>query len=176
MAELNYSYLLLRTAFSFMTCDGHIDRNEVMAIREMDKTKRLFGDVEVTDELELMLERINLKGIDFLKEYFRKVDKANLSTEQELEILQVAVDIIYADEFVKDEEVKFLRVLRTILKVTDEEIIKRFPQLAKEFMWEDEFTEEYIKILYSNYFKNQSLPVFDISDVREITDKLDRED
>ncbi len=176
MVHLNFPYLLLRTAFSFMTCDGHIDRHEVLAIKNMDKASHLFGDIDVTKELELMLERINLKGMDFLKEYFRKVNKAELTTEQEMQVLEVAVDMIYADEFVKKEEIKFLRVLRTMLKVSDEEILKKFPQLAKDFMWEDEFTEEYVKILYSNYFKNQKLPVFDVSDVRDITNDVDLED
>ena len=169
MANPNYPYLLLRTAFSFMTCDGHIDKTEVLKIRDMDKANKLFGDIDITNELETMLEKINLKGMDFLKEYFRRVHKANLTAEQELDLIQVAVDIIYADEEVKEEEVKFLRVLRTMLKVSDERIISRFPQLAKDFMWDDNFTDEYVKILYSNYFKNQSLPVFDVTDVRDIT-------
>ena len=173
MAQLNYPYLLLRTAFSFMTCDGDIDRSEVLTIKNMDKSTHLFGDIDIGKELELMLERINLKGMDFLKEYFRKVDKAKLSEDQEMELLQVAVDIIYADDQVKDEEVKFLRVLRTLLKVTDEKILGQFPQLAKDFMWEDDFTDEYIKILYSNYFKNQTLPVFDVSDVQDISGNMD---
>ncbi|MFY0627780.1 MAG: tellurite resistance TerB family protein [Reichenbachiella sp.] len=174
MVNLNFPYLLLRTAFSFMTCDGHIDRNEVLAIKDMDKTNHLFGDIDVASELELMLERINLKGMDFLKEYFRKINKAELTLDQEMEVLKVAVDIIYADEHVKDEEIKFLRVLRTMLKVNDEKILTEFPQLAKDFMWEDEFTEEYVKILYSNYFKNQKLPVFDVTDVRDITDEIEK--
>ncbi len=176
MAQLNYPYLLLRTAFSFMTCDGDIDRSEVLTIKDMDRDNRLFGDIDISKELELMLERINLKGMDFLKEYFRKVDKADLSEDQEMELLNVAVDIIYADDQVKDEEVKFLRVLRTLLKVTDEKILGKFPQLAKDFMWDDDFTEEYIKILYSNYFKNQTLPVFDVSDVRDISKDHDMGD
>lgn len=173
MVNLNFPYLLLRTAFSFMTCDGHIDRHEVLAIKNMDKDNKLFGDIDVTNELELMLERINLKGMDFLKEYFRKINKAELTSEQEMNVLKVAVDIIYADEFVKDEEIKFLRVLRTMLQVSDEVILKEFPQLAKDFMWEDDFTEEYVKILYSNYFKNQKLPVFDVSDVRDISGEIE---
>lgn len=176
MAKVNYPYLLLRTAFSFMTCDGHIDKHEVQAIKGMDKAERLFGDIDIAKELEVMLHKINLKGMDFLKDYFRRIDKAQLEVEQELELLQVAVDVIYADEFVKEEEVKFLRVLRTMLKVSDEVIIQRFPQLAKEFMWDDEFTDEYVKVLYSNYFKDRSLPVFDVSDVHDITDNIDLKD
>lgn len=172
MTSVNYPYLLLRTAFSFMTCDGHIDKNEVMAIRNMDKTKKVFGEIDVTNELQVMLNKINVKGTDFLKDYFRRVNKANLSTEQELELLSVAADIIYADEHVKEEEVKFLRVLRTMLKVSDEVIIAKFPQLAKEFMWDDEFTDEYIKVLYSNYFKDRALPVFDITDVKDISEDV----
>lgn len=168
MAHPNYPYLLLRTAFSFMTCDGHIDKSEVLRIRNMDKDRKLFGDIDIAQELENMLEKINLKGMDFLKDYFRRVDRAELSADEELDLIQVAVDIIYADEEVKDPEVKFLRVLRTMLKVSDEKIMTRYPQLAKDFMWDDEFTEEYVKILYSNYFKNESLPVFSINDVQEI--------
>ncbi|WP_162555858.1 TerB family tellurite resistance protein [Reichenbachiella versicolor] len=170
MTHPNYPYLLLRTAFSFMTCDGHIDKSEVLKIKDMDKANKLFGDIDITKELETMLEKINLKGMDFLKDYFRRVNKAELSVDEELDLIQVAVDIIYADDEVKSEEVRFLRVLRTMLKVSDEKIISRYPQLAKDFMWDDEFTEEYVKVLYSNYFKNQSLPEFDVSDVHDISE------
>ncbi|PIB36344.1 hypothetical protein BFP72_13540 [Reichenbachiella sp. 5M10] len=152
-----------------MTCDGHIDKKEVVSIMQMAQNKHTFGDIEIDQELEKMLKKINLKGTEYLKDYFRKVHKAGLTDEEQLQIIQIAADVIYADLEVKEDEVKFLRVLRTMLNVSDSVILTQFPQLAKDFMWEDEFTDSYVQELYSNYFKNKEMPIFDVSDVMDIT-------
>lgn len=175
MSKPGFSSILLRTAFSFMTCDGHIDKKEIVSIMKMAQDKYLFGEVEIDKELEEMLKKINIKGTEYLKDYFRKVNRAELSDEEQLKIISVAVDIIYADMEVKEDEVKFLRVLRTMLKISDSVILSNFPQLAKDFMWDDEFTEKYVKELYANYFKNKTIPVFDVSDVMDITTEVLKE-
>ncbi|MCV9389325.1 tellurite resistance TerB family protein [Reichenbachiella ulvae] len=172
MPDNNFPHLLLRTAFSFMTCDGHIDKKEIVSIMKMAQEKYLFGQVEVDKELEEMLGKINRIGTEYLKDFFRKVHRAHLSDEEQLQMIQVAVDIIYADLEVKEDEVKFLRVLRTMLDVSDSAILNNFPQLAKDFMWEDDFTDAYVKQLYANYFKDKKMPVFDVSDVMDITQEV----
>ncbi|UXP34035.1 TerB family tellurite resistance protein [Reichenbachiella agarivorans] len=175
MSQSSFSSLLLRTAFSFMTCDGHIDKKEIVSIIKMGQQNNLFGEVAVDEELEIMLKKINLRGTEYLKDYFRKVEKANLSDEEQLEIIKIAVDVIYSDMEVREDEIKFLRVLRTMLDISDSVILTRFPQLAKDFMWDDEFTDEYVKKLHSNYFKDKQMPLFDVSDVIDITADVLRE-
>lgn len=169
MSNSIFDEILLRTAFSFMTCDGHIDKKELTSIMKMAQSKYLFGTIDIEQELENMLERINLRGNDYLKDYFRKVNRADLTEKQQILIIKVAVDIISADMEVKKSEVKFLRVLRTMLNISDSVILSNFPQLAKDFVWEDEFTEDYIKQLYQNYFKHQVMPNFKVNDVLDIT-------
>ncbi|MGL1887448.1 MAG: TerB family tellurite resistance protein [Reichenbachiella sp.] len=172
MSVSTINTLLLRTAFSFMTCDGHIDKKEIVSIMRMAQKNYFFGEVEIDIELEDMLGKINLRGTEYLKDYFRKVSRATLTLEEQLLLVQVAVDIIYADMEVRESEVKFLRVLRTMLDVSDTVILEKFPQLAKDFMWDDEFTEDYVKELYQNYFKHQVMPTFNIDDVIDITKEV----
>ncbi|MBU2914391.1 MULTISPECIES: TerB family tellurite resistance protein [Reichenbachiella] len=175
MSKSTFPHLLLRTAFSFMTCDGHIDKKEIVSIMRMGQSNNIFGDITIDEELEVMLKKINLRGTEYLKDYFRKVSKSNLTEEQQLQLIQVAVDVIYADLEVREDEVKFLRVLRTMLDISDSIILTRFPQLAKDFMWDDTFTEAYVAQLHSNYFKNKEMPIFDVSDVMDITTDILKE-
>lgn len=172
MSSSTIDEILLRTAFSFMTCDGHIDTAEITSIMKMAQNKYLFGTIDIEQELENMLERINLRGTDYLKDYFRKVHRAELTEKEQISIIQIAVDIIYADMEVRESEVKFLRVLRTMLNISDSLILTNFPQLAKDFVWEDEFTEDYIKELYQNYFKHQVMPSFIVNDVLDISQNV----
>jgi len=144
MPRPTFDEILLRTAFSFMTCDGHIDKKEITSIMKMAQSKYLFGKIDIETELENMLERINLR-------------------------------LIYADLEIKESELRFLRVLRTMLNISDELIFSKFPILSKDFVCENEFTEEYIKELYQNYFKHQVMPTFDITDVLDISKSVLKE-
>ena len=169
----DFPKLLLKTVFSFMTCDGHISPHEMALIKNMNDEKKLFGDLDLDKELDDLVALINRRGVDFLEDYFKKIDHADLTEEQDMQILEAAIHTITADDEVKAEEISFLKILRTVLKSPDQKILDRFPQIAGEFINKDELTELYMKELYSNYFKQQKLPEFDISEVTDVTDSID---
>ena len=156
-----------------MTCDGHIATKEVEFIKELSEKQKLFGELDIDNELENMYEKINVRGLDFFDDFFKKITHANLSESQELRVLEAAIQTINADEEVKLEEINFLKILRTVLKAPDQSILDKFPKFAGKFIHKDKFTEIYIKELYANYFKQQELPKFDLSDVNDITDSVE---
>lgn len=168
----DFSKLLLKTVFSFMTCDGHISPKEIGFIKELAKEKIDLADIDVDAELKLMVELINLKGLDFFDDYFKKVNNATLSEEQEILLLESAIQTITADDQVKKEEINFLKILRTTLKSPDQKILDKFPKIGKNFIQKDALTDIYIKELYSNYFKENTLPTFDLSQVQDISDSI----
>ncbi|UXX80774.1 TerB family tellurite resistance protein [Reichenbachiella carrageenanivorans] len=168
----DFSKLLLKTVFSFMTCDGHISPKEISFIKELAKEKIDLSNIDVDAELKLMVELINLKGLDFFDDYFKKVNNATLTEEQEILLLESAIQTITADDQVKKEEINFLKILRTTLKSPDQKILDKFPKIGKNFIHKDALTEIYIKELYSNYFKENTLPTFDLSQVQDISDSI----
>lgn len=171
--QSEFSKLLLKTVFSFMTCDGHISPKEVEFIKQLAKDKIDMPESTVDQELNLMVDLINLKGLDFFDDYFKKVKSSSLTEDQEILLLESAIQTITADDEVKNEEINFLKILRTALKSPDQKILEKFPKIGKNFIQKDELTDLYIKELYSNYFKQNTLPMFDLSQVQDITDSVD---
>lgn len=171
--DTDFPRLLLKTVFSFMTCDGHIAPKEVEFIKELAKEKVDLSGLDVDKEMSQMIELINLKGLDFFDDYFKKVNNSDLTEEQEILLLESAIQTITADDKVKQEELNFLKILRTTLKSPDQKILDKFPKIGKDFIHKDAFTDIFIKELYSNYFKQKTLPTFDLSQVRDISDEVD---
>ena len=98
--------LLLRTAFACMSCDGDIAAEEVDLIKQMASEKHLFGDIEIDEELDKLVNEINAKGKGFLKQYLVSLAEQNLSEEQELNVADVAVQTIRSDNKIEYSEIK----------------------------------------------------------------------
>lgn len=171
--QSDFAKLLVKTVFSFMTCDGHISPKEVEFLKQLAKEKVDLTGIDIDNELNQMIELINLKGLDFFDDYFKKLNNSTLTEEQELLLLESAIQTITADDKVKREEINFLKILRTALKSPDQKILDKFPKIGKNFIHKDAFTDIYIKELYSNYFKESTLPMFDLSQVNDISDSVD---
>lgn len=157
--ELNE--LLLRTAFACMACDGDIAPEEVQLIKDYAKDSNTFGDIDVNKELDLLLKEINAKGKRFLKEYLSMVFEATLNEAEELQLLNVAMRMILADNIIEYSEIKFFKVIRSNLKVVNNEtILDKVDGITEDFLAEDIRTD-YLQ-LYDDYFENIEIPKFDL--------------
>ncbi|RJE72148.1 hypothetical protein BGP76_08290 [Reichenbachiella sp. MSK19-1] len=156
----NFPSIAFKTAFSFMTCDGHIDANEIALIRKIARESELFGNINVDEELEFLIEVINSMGMGFLKDYFKVLKNATLTQDQELVLIKVAMDTLNADAKVDYNEVKFFRIFRTMLTVSDEQIKEKVQSISDEFLETDIFSKAYLDQLFDDYFEHASIPVF----------------
>lgn len=138
-----FQRLLFRTAFCVMACDGNIDEREVREIKAMNKSAAFFQGIDLSEELELLLISLKEKGKNFVNELITSLNKVDLSTVQELLILEVAFRIVYADEKVDENEVNFIKFLRSQLKVYDEIIRDRFG--AVEYLFDKEYSKDVYK-------------------------------
>ncbi len=157
----DFNKILLKTAFSFMTCDGHIDTNEVKLIMKMAEKDRRFGEIDINKELDTLIEGINAWGIGFLKEYIKILRNAKFAHDQELELVDMAVKTLYADGRVDYNEIKFFRIFRSLLDVSDTQIMEKCPDLPGEFFETDIFPHSYLKLLFEDYFEKIELPQFE---------------
>lgn len=156
----NFPSIAFKTAFSFMTCDGHIDKNEIALIRKLAAESELFGNINVDEELEFLIEVINRLGMGFLKDYFKVLKNATLTEEQELTLVEVAMDTLNADARIDYNEIKFFRIFRTLLTISDDQIRNRVPSISEQFLETDIFSKAYLDQLFDDYFENASIPVF----------------
>lgn len=139
----DFQRLLFRTAFCLMACDGHIDNREVDEIKFMNNSSAYFRGIDLSGELEELLADLKNKGKHIVDELFNSLTELDISTVQELLILEVSFRLVHADEKVDENEIKFLRFLRSKLKVHDEVIRDRFGVV--EYLFDKDYSQEVIK-------------------------------
>ena len=92
MEQISFNKLLLKTAFSCMACDGDIDKREVILIKTMHQEKKIFGEIDINQELDNLLLEINRDGHKFLRSYLNELTSTELSEQDELKLIEVAID------------------------------------------------------------------------------------
>lgn len=142
-----------------MACDGHIDQREITLIKNLGKDKKLFGDLDVQQELDILVKEINTNSNAFLNSYFQELKESYLSEEEELSIIATAIKTIDADEKVEYSEIKFFKVIRSKLKVSNKKILEVLPAI-EEYLEQDIIYKSIKGKLMEDYFSVMDLPEF----------------
>ena len=133
---MNIQELYLKTVFACMTCDGDIADEEVDVIRRLTSRNDLFAGLDVESLLNRWITEINKSGATFLKDYLDELSAQDLTTEQQLQIVDLAIETIEADQRIEYSEVSFFKKLRLRLPIDDEAIVGRHPD-KEEWLWPD---------------------------------------
>jgi len=169
MEQQTLNNLLLKTAFSCMACDGHIDEKEVALIKSLSNEKKIFGDIDIVAQLDSLLNEINADGTQFLKNYFNELKAATLSQKDELNIIRVAIDTINSDDIVEYSEIKFFKIIRSNLKLSNDSILEELPEI-EEYLEQDIISNSYLSRLQDDFFDAHTLPTFE--PIHQLNDKL----
>lgn len=169
METLHFNNLLLKTAFSCMACDGDIDEREVDLIKNLHTEKKIFGEIDVEVELESLLNQINKDSKQFFKKFFDELKNTALSVEDELKLIEVAIDTIKADDKVEYSEVKFFKVIRSRLKIKDEPILQKHPDF-EDYLEQDIISDNYLAGLIDDFFDSH------VSSELELMSKINLDD
>ena len=161
MKQLTFNKLLLRTAFSCMACDGDIDKREVALIKDMLIDDQIFDSIEINQHLDNLLIEINKDSHQFIRHYFNDLINFGLSEQEELKLIEVAINTIKADEKVEYSEVKFFKVIRSKLKISNESILALHPDF-EEYLEQDIISEAYLAKLQDDFFDTHNLPKFEL--------------
>lgn len=122
-----FNDLLLKTVFSCMACDGSIAAEEIDLVRQLAEEHPAFHGMDVEATINGFIAQINNEGKLFLANYLTEIKDANLTDNQAVDIAEIAIKTIEADNNVEYSEVKFFKRLRIGLKVTDDQILSRMP-------------------------------------------------
>lgn len=158
---MDFNELLLKTAFSCMSCDGDIAEEEIALIKQMDNDNHLFGDIDIDSKLDELFKEINAKGKGFLMQYFYDLSDAELDEEQEIRLADVAVQTIRADNIIQYSELKFFKIIRSHLThVSDKTLLARVPNIDYQYLAKD-INAGYLQI-FDDYFSSVDLPKFEV--------------
>jgi uncharacterized tellurite resistance protein B-like protein len=160
MDTLTFDKLLLQTAFSCMASDGNIDKSEISTIKSLCENTILFKDIDIEKEINAYVVKLNDTGKDFILQYFNSLKNSLLTEEQELLIIDFAVKIIFADEILEYSEIKFFKIIRDSLLISNEKILNIYPDI-EQLLEKDIITESYHAKIINQYFNTIELPKFD---------------
>ena len=161
MDTIKFDKLLLNTAFCCMACDGNIDPKEIELIKSMCSNSPLFVAFNFGDEINSLVTKLNTEGNHFINNYFDLLNAASLSEDEELTLIDFAIKTINADEKIEYSEIKFFKVIRHHLKLSDETILSKYPDI-EYWLEQDIITENYLDKIKSQYLDIVELPQFEI--------------
>ncbi len=161
MDTISFDKLLIKSAFCCMASDGHIDNREIALIKTMCEKSPLFQNFNFQDEINNLLNKINTRGKEFISYYFDLLGKSNLSEKEELTLIDFAIQTIKADDQIEYAEIKFFKNIRHRLKVSDETILKVYPDI-EQFLEQDIITESFIDKITNQYLDSAELPQFEL--------------
>jgi len=144
-----------------MAADGNIDKREIALIKSMCEKSPLFRGFDFQDEINLLVNKINTRGKEFIQYYFELINNAELTEEEELALIDFAVHTINADEQLEYSEIKFFKNIRHRLKVSDDKVLAKYPDM-EQYLEEDIITESFLDKITKQYFETAELPQFEL--------------
>ena len=159
MNTISFDRLLLETAFCCMASDGHIDTKEVTIIRSMCEKMPVFQNMDFKSEINNLVSRINANSKEFIRNYFSLLDNAELDVQEELLLIDFAIQTIQADEQIEYAEIKFFKNIRHRLKSSDETILNAYPDI-EFFLEKDIVTESHLDKITRQFLDEMEIPVF----------------
>jgi uncharacterized tellurite resistance protein B-like protein len=168
MDKIEFDKLLLKTAFCCLASDGNIDQREVSLLKAVFAEKEHYNDLNFEEKLNSFIKIYNEKGKQFFTFYFDLLKESNLTEDEELTLIDIAIKTINADELIEYSEIKFFKIIRHNLKISDEKILAVFPDI-EQFLEKDIITESYLEKITNQYLAVAELPKFEL--LKASTDK-----
>lgn len=144
-----------------MAADGNLDEREITLIKSMCEKSPLFAKFNIKEEINLLVSKINSGGKAFIQYYFDLLKEAKLTEQEELTLIDFAIQTINADEQIDYTEIKLFKNIRHRLNVSDETILVRFPDIEL-YLEDDIITDGYLDKITYHFFEISELPQFDL--------------
>ena len=170
METIAFDKLLINTAFCCMASDGHIDNKEIVLIKSMCKNSPLFENFNFEEEINYLVTELNTKGKEFISNYFDLLKYSTLTEQEELTLIDFAINTIKADDQIEYSEIKFFKNIRHRLKISDENILKVYPDLEM-YLEEDIINDSFLDKITRQYLDATELPQFDLISIDNSSQK-----
>ncbi len=163
MELISFDKLLLKTAFCCMASDGKIDKREIILIKSMCEKSSLFNEFNFQTEINSYVKNLNSEGKEFISHYFNLLKESSLTEQEELILIDFAIQTIKADDQIEYSEIKFFKNIRQRLKISNEKILEKYD--IELFLEEDISTDSYFDKLTKQYLEEVELPYFNLIDI-----------
>jgi uncharacterized tellurite resistance protein B-like protein len=161
MEKIEFEKILLQTAFCCLASDGNVDEREISLLKSVFSEKEQYKDLNFDEKINSFIKNYNEKGKQFFTFYFNLLKESQLNEEEELSIVNIAIKTIKADDLIEYSEIKFFKIIRHNLKISDEKILAVFPDI-EQFLEKDIITESYLEKITNQYLDIAELPKFEM--------------
>lgn len=132
-----------------MACDGEIAESEIKLVKDLTLHSVSFSGIEVETVLNKYVENINNSGQLFITQYLQEIQDAGFTDDEALNLIDLAIKTIEADENIEYSEVRFFKKIRSQLNVSDQKILNMFPD-KEDYLLPDIIEDDY------NIFQTQT--------------------
>lgn len=163
-----FDELLLKTAFCCMASDGEIAQEEIDTIQKLCQREEMLKKMDFQNEIKRFVEEINKQGMQFIKNYLDELEKTSLTELENINLLNIVFEVIFADGKVEYSEVKFFRNIRIRLSISNEVIEKSFsntPDLDV-FLAKDIVDHLSVEKVTQQYFSSIEIPQFNLEEFK----------
>lgn len=139
MEQEDLRKLLFSSAFHAMACDGEIHEDELIKIKELGKRTPYFKGISIDKAINEMAAELDKGARKSFRAYFDSIRDNDLDQVQQLLVIEVVLQMIYADTIIDENEIQFLRIIVKILRAQPEVIKERFG--AIDFLFDNELPD-----------------------------------
>ena len=128
--------LYLKTIFCCMACDGEIAKEEIEMVKNVSSKNDIFSSLNVESLINQWIVALNENGADFLRSFLNELSLEDLTSKEQMLIIDFALKTIEADNCIEYSEVKFFKKIRDRLSINDEDILQCYPD-KEDFLLAD---------------------------------------
>lgn len=129
MKNKTFRPLLFRAAFCMMACDGSIEDSELQVLKHLLEHSPYFDGIQADVLIKDSIAELQQLGIGAkIQKILADLQEEHLTEGQQFQLLEVLLDILYADGEVAKTEAQLLHQIRQKLSLTDEQLLLHFPK------------------------------------------------
>ncbi|MDR1793457.1 MAG: TerB family tellurite resistance protein [Bacteroidales bacterium] len=143
-----------------MVSDGVIAEEEIAVVKSICQNNEHLKDLDYGEIIKKFSEEVKKQGKKYIQGVLQEIQNQNFTQQEQLDLIEVAIMMIKADEQIEYSEVKFFKTIRYRLSIDDETVIDKLsPKIddVELFLGQDiksieQITNEYFNehIDYSN--------------------------
>ena len=122
-----------------------VDEREIEALRNFEKNSPYFSSEDLSKNLEKYLKNCEKNLQKFEKSLISRIKKSDLNLLQELTLMEISLIIISADDKEEEEEINFVKLLRSNLSLSDLILYQRFGKI--EYLGILNFEENFVDFI-----------------------------
>lgn len=119
-----------------MACDGEIAKEEIEMVKNVSSKNDIFSSLNVESLINQWIVALNENGADFLRSFLNELSLEDLTSKEQMLIIDFALKTIEADNCIEYSEVKFFKKIRDRLSINDEDILQCYPD-KEDFLLAD---------------------------------------